>query len=173
MAIALTDRFLIVFFVVCLSVPYLYAQSQVSEKQIAVKNFQQLQPMLHTENDSVYVVNFWATWCAPCVEEIPYFERLSQTYSNEKVKVLMVSLDFPNQVDTRLIPFIEQHDMQNEVILLNDPDANSWIPKVDKNWTGAIPATLIYDKNSSMFFQKEFTFEALVDIVEGYLVSKK
>lgn len=173
MDIVLKYRFLMVAVVMYVFAPQLYAQSQVAEKQITVKNFQQLQPLLHTENDSVYVVNFWATWCAPCVNEIPHFERLPQTYGSEKVKVLMVSLDFPNEVESRLIPFIEEHNMQNEVILLNDPDANSWIPKVDKDWTGAIPATLIFDKNSSMFFQREFSFEALADIVKGFLASRK
>lgn len=169
MAIGLKNKLLIVFCIVCLSVLYLPAQDKSAKQSVDVLNFQQLQPLLHNANDSVYVVNFWATWCAPCVDEIPHFERLSQVYRNENIKILMVSLDFPNHLDSRLIPFIEQNGMQNEVVLLNDPDANNWISLVDSGWSGAIPATLIYNKNHRAFYQKEFNFETLNDVIQSFL----
>lgn len=77
----------------------------------------------------------------------------------------MVSLDFPNQLHTKLIPFIKKEEMRNEVILLDDPRSNRWIPLVDEAWTGAIPATLIYGNGFRKFYQKEFTFEELAETI--------
>lgn len=143
----------------------MFSESRRKGNHISVLNFQQLQPLLQLKNDTIYVVNFWATWCAPCIKEIPYFEQLGQKYRDENLKILMVSLDFPNQLKTRLIPFIEKEKMKNEVVLLDDPRSNHWIPLVDKNWTGAIPATLIYGKGFREFYQQEFTFSELEEIV--------
>ena len=156
----------IFFSVLFLTLPFfLFSLNKKNENEIRVMNFEQLQPLLHLENDTIYVVNFWATWCAPCIKEIPYFEELGQKYRNNKVKVLMVSLDFPKQLESRVIPFIEKRKMENEVILLDDPRSNHWIPLINKNWTGAIPATLIYGKEFREFYQQEFTFSELEEII--------
>ncbi|MBF6627229.1 MAG: TlpA family protein disulfide reductase [Proteiniphilum sp.] len=136
-----------------------------NQKAVKVVTFEQLQPLLQKENDTVYLINFWATWCAPCLKEIPSFEQLGEMYSDKKVKILMVSLDFPNQLQARLIPFIEREEMRNEVILLDDPRSNRWIPLVDEEWTGAIPATLIYGNGFSKFYQKEFTYDELEETI--------
>ncbi len=73
----------------------------------------------------------------------------------------MVSLDIPKDLHSRLIPFVEKANMHNKVLLLNDPNSNHWIPLVDENWTGVIPATLIYGNGFRHFYQQEFTFEEL------------
>ena len=146
-----------------------YSQNKLPKNSVKVKNFEQLKPLLHKQNDTLYVVNFWATWCAPCIQEIPYFEQIGQKYASQKVKVLMVSTDFPNQLQTRLLPFVEKQQMKNEVILLDDPRANRWIPQVDKDWTGAIPATLIYKKDYRKFYPREFTFEELDEVIQSLL----
>jgi len=95
------------------------------------------------KNDTTYVINFWATWCAPCVKELPYFEKLNQKYTDKKVKVILVSQDFSKQLEKKLKPFLEKNKLQSEVLVLIDPDANSWIDKVNPAWSGAIPATVI------------------------------
>jgi thiol-disulfide isomerase/thioredoxin len=124
-------------------------------------NFDGLHPFLNQKNDTVYVVNFWATWCVPCVKELPYFEKLNQKYKNEKFKMILVSLDFPKMIESRVIPFIINKNLQAEVVVLNDPDANSWIEKVAKEWTGAIPATIIYKNDKRKFYEQSFTEEEL------------
>lgn len=120
-----------------------------------------LELLLNKNDDKTYVINFWATWCKPCVEELPAFEKLYENYKDQNVEVILVSLDFKKQVATRLIPFIEKHNLQPKVFLMVDPDQNSWIPKVSTEWSGAIPATVIYNKNSRGFFEQSFTYEAL------------
>jgi thiol-disulfide isomerase/thioredoxin len=132
-------------------------------------SFDDLEPHLHFSNDTTYLVNFWASWCTPCVNEIPTFERIGEEFRDEKLKVLLVSLDFPGQIDARLMPFLEKNGINSEVLVLNDPDANRWIDRVDQGWTGSIPATLIYNREDRLFHEGEFFYEELKRIVEQKL----
>ncbi len=134
-------------------------------KDIEVMDFDTFAPRLEMDNDSVYVINFWATWCAPCVRELPAFEELNETYGGQKVKVILVSLDNPDLIDDRVIPFVERMDLQSELILLDDPNSNRWIPLVSEEWSGAIPATVIYSSSHRSFHEREFEFEELEELV--------
>ena len=129
-------------------------------------SFDDFEPHLHFSNDTTYLVNFWASWCTPCVQELPAFERIGKEYGEEKLKVLLVSLDFPKQVESRLVPFMEKHNIQSEVMVLNDPDANKWIDRVDPGWSGSLPATLIYNRDSRSFHEGTYTYDELKHIVE-------
>ncbi len=111
--------------------------------------------------ETAYVINFWATWCKPCISELPYFEALHKNYRDKNVKVVLVSLDFPKQIEKQVLPFIEKHNLQSEILLLDDPDANTWIPKVSDQWSGAIPATLFIKGSTQKFYEKSFTYAEL------------
>ncbi len=129
---------------------------------IASLNFDELQQQyFQKKTDTVYIINFWATWCKPCVKELPAFEKIASEYKDEKVKLLLVSLDFPEKKETQVIPFVKKHNIKAEVVLLADDDANSWIPKVSPVWSGAIPATIIYKNENRKFYEQSFTFEEL------------
>ena len=135
---------------------------------LEIYDFEGIKKYLTTTNDTTYVVNFWATWCAPCIKELPYFERLNSEYHQE-VSVVLVSLDFPKNYESNLQPFIKEKELQSKVLVLNDPDSNSWIPKVDESWSGAIPATLIFNKYKRQFYEKTFTYDELVTEVKQFL----
>ncbi len=140
--------------------------SQLTEAAIKVVDFNGLKPYLEKGNDTTYIINFWATWCAPCIKELPYFQQINDEFADKKLKVLLVSLDFERQIESRLIPFIKKHKVTPEVIVLSDPDSNAWINKVDQSWSGSIPATIFYNKDQRMFFEKEFTYAEIRSILE-------
>lgn len=129
-------------------------------------DFKSLEPLFKQQNDTTYVINFWATWCVPCVEELPHFEKLNKKYASQKFKMILVSLDFPNMVESRVIPFVTKKNLKAEVVLLNDPNANEWIEKVSKEWSGAIPATVIYRNSEWHFFEKSFTEASLEEEIK-------
>ncbi len=140
-----------------------------TKDSLQIFDFEGLKPFLNQQDDTIYVVNFWATWCAPCVKELPYFEKIGENYKSKNVKVLLVSLDFPRQYETKLQPFIKKHNLQSDILVLNDVDANSWIPQVNPDWSGAIPATLIYNKNKRMFYEQTFTYNDLETELNKFL----
>jgi thiol-disulfide isomerase/thioredoxin len=145
-------------------------KSQVDKvKNIKVVNFGQLEPFLHKANDTIYLVNFWATWCAPCIKELPAIEATEEKYAGNKFKVLLVSLDFSKELTSRVEPFVKSRKITSDVFLLNDPDQNNWIDKVDKNWSGEIPFTLLYGRNFRESYFHAFTTEELDSIINQKL----
>ncbi len=142
---------------------------EISADSLEVYDFEGLKTYLNREDGKTYIVNFWATWCAPCVKELPYFEQIGDNFSKETVEVILVSLDFPSKYESNLKPFIIEKKLKSKVVALNDTDSNSWIPKIDKDWSGAIPATIIYNKNKREFYEKSFTYTELEKEVKQFL----
>lgn len=141
-------------------------------RKIPVMNFKQFEPELHKKNDTVYLVNFWATWCGPCREELPAIEKVGEKYKDKKFRILLVSLDMPNQLNSRLLPFIKTNQIKSDVILLDDPRANNWIDKVDPGWSGEIPFTVIYGRDFRNTYNKSFSFKELDSIINLKLNSQ-
>lgn len=101
-----------------------------------------------SDEDTFYVVNFWATWCGPCVRELPEFDKLHQSLQNKPVKILLVSMDFKEDYPKKIARFMHKKQLQHEVIWLDETNANDFIPKIEEQWQGSIPATLLaYKKN--------------------------
>lgn len=130
------------------------------EGSIPVVNYDKFKAILeNSKDDKLYVFNFWATWCKPCVEELPYFEAINKKYDD--VEVTLVSLDFSEKLNELVIPFANKYELVSNILLLEDTRSFYWIPDVDENWSGAIPATLMFSKNGKTFYEKAFTFEEL------------
>ena len=143
---------------------------KINKDPLKVYNYNELENYLSSKDKSkTYVLNFWATWCAPCVKELPYFEELNSNYLNQNVEVILVSLDFSKQIEKKLIPFLEKRHLKSEVVVLDDVDSNIWIPKVNKDWSGAIPATVIYNKDKSFFYERSFTYNELVTELKQFI----
>lgn len=123
---------------------------------------------IQIKNDTTYVLNFWATWCIPCVAELPIFESIQKKYANGPVRIILISLDYVKKIETLLKPFLQRKKISLPVILLDEPDANKWINKVDSTWSGAIPATLIVNnqKGFRTFLEKELNFDFLDSVVK-------
>ncbi len=135
-------------------------------KKVEVVNYTQLQKQAESKtNDTLYVVNFWATWCKPCVQEMPFFEEAASKFSSQKVKIIYVSLN-----SLKELPAVEKHieakNIQNHVFLLNAGNPNDWVDKIDKTWSGSIPATIMYKGGKKVFFKEgEFTQEEINSVI--------
>lgn len=132
-----------------------------------VYDFAGLEPLLHKDDGKTYVINFWATWCKPCIEEMPYFERVNAE-RGDGVEVILVSLDMPSMWKSRLEPFVEKKGIKSQVVILDDPKQNDWIPKIDADWDGGIPATVIYNRDKRKFYGQGFTYEELNEALDGF-----
>ncbi|MDX2445396.1 MAG: TlpA family protein disulfide reductase [Bacteroidales bacterium] len=143
-----------------------FFHSFAQDSEIQVFDFQAFEPMLTSDTDTTYIINFWASWCPPCLKEMPAFEEIRQKYKNEKLKILLVSFDFPKDIEKSMLPLIKKYKIGAEVIVLDEPDANSWINKVSPEWSGSIPATLVFNPKSRNFYERSFTFHELDSIVK-------
>lgn len=133
-------------------------------------SFDELEPFLNKKNDTTYIINFWATWCGPCVKELPELEAItSKVEANKdlKTKVILVSIDFSDQYDSKLLPFIEKQGLKSQILFLDDGKTHRWIPKVDKSWSGAIPATLIYKGENRKFIEGPVTEELILETIKA------
>ncbi|WP_159023622.1 thioredoxin-like domain-containing protein [Formosa sp. L2A11] len=133
---------------------FIYGQSKKSDQDITVYNFESIEPLLYTNSDKIHIVNFWAMWCAPCVKELPILKAYEAKHPN--VEILLVSMDFPENIETDLKPFLKEKGITSKVVMLDDPDANSWIDKIDPNWSGAIPFTIIFNAEKRSFHERAF-----------------
>lgn len=135
-------------------------------QEVAVIKFPELQQKILTADAKVTVFNFWATWCGPCVKEIPFFESYA---GNPNVKIYLVSLDFEEDLE-KVKKFVAGKNLKTDVIFLNEKDYNTFMDKVSKEWTGAIPATLFVDEwGKTYFHEKAFTKEELDEKINSYL----
>ncbi|MBC7892974.1 MAG: TlpA family protein disulfide reductase [Sphingobacteriaceae bacterium] len=132
-----------------------------------------LQRLLQQPTDTVYVVNFWATWCGPCVKELPGFEQIHRAYAGKKVKVMLVSLDFAKDVGLKLLPFVRRRGLQSALFWLDGPDPNVWIDAVEPRWGGSIPATLVLrnDTHRRSFTEGELTEVQLRRLIDNQLTT--
>ena len=140
---------------------FLFSCNNSSEDAIEVVDFEGMYSKIDLSVDKTYVINFWATWCAPCVKELPYFEEVNKQSKDNNTEVILVSLDFPSQIESKLKPYLKKNKIKSKVILLEDSKINTWVPKVSERWDGGIPATLIVNSSNYNFYPKPFEKEEL------------
>ena len=128
-----------------------------------------------SSKDTLYIINFWATWCAPCVAELPEFNKLATYYEGKPVKILLVSLDFKEDHTFKLERFLERKKLTPEVVWLSDTEPNVFIPKVDDSWQGSIPATVIIHpgKRLKKFIEGSITEQEVIRIADKVLATDK
>ncbi|SDC00561.1 TlpA disulfide reductase family protein [Pedobacter soli] len=145
-----------IFLLICLSLI-----SYSLSAQVKLLTLDELDKRIAAGKDTTYVVNFWATWCAPCVAELPNFEKLRVANLKKPVKVILISVDFKSKLQKEVIPFVVKNQLKAEVFLLNETDQQKYIERVDPKWTGAIPATLFVKQKIRRFYEQEFTEKQL------------
>ncbi|MBW3467364.1 TlpA family protein disulfide reductase [Arthrospiribacter ruber] len=138
--------------------------SDQSNKELQLISFPEFEEMTNEKSDKIRIFNFWATWCAPCVKEMPYFQKVKD--EDPKLDLIFISMDDGRKPE-RVTTFMERRNVSSPVYLLNDVDYNKWIDKVDPSWSGAIPATLFVKPDGSRFFHEgEVTEEELKEMIK-------
>lgn len=120
-----------------------------------IYSLEQLQQRVLQDNDTVYVVNFWATWCGPCVKELPHFKALSKEMQDKPIKFIMMSLDAENNLD-QVNAFLAKRKISIETHLFVGGDPNIWINQLEPSWQGSIPATFLFQKNRKLSFKESY-----------------
>ena len=143
-----------------------FCLAKANAQKVSLLTTDQLNERLRQGKDTVFMVNLWATWCRPCVKELPNFEKLQKTFSAQPLKVLLLSLDFKSKLESDLKPFIKRMKIGSEVFLLNETDQQSFINKIDTSWSGNIPATLIVNtaRKRRQFVSNELTYKELLNM---------
>jgi thiol-disulfide isomerase/thioredoxin len=150
---------------------YTGTQQAIGQEFSVYDNIQQLENRISQAGNATLVINFWATWCKPCVEELPCFDELKTQNPDHDIQVLLVSLDFKSQIEKKFVPFLRNQKLQSEVVLLADQDVNTWIPKIYEDWDGAIPATVVLRNGKRKFSLGKFdSIEELNAFVQPFLV---
>ena len=110
------------------------------------------------------VVNFWATWCGPCIREIPWFEKNVALFANKKVKLLLVSIDFADEYPKGIADFAKKSGFHSQILWLNESEVEVFCSKIDKSWEGSIPVTLMVNnkKKYKQFYKQQLPEQKLV-----------
>jgi thiol-disulfide isomerase/thioredoxin len=135
-------------YVVCLLLLLGSIFFQAKAQKAEIIKLDRLQKIIENKSQNIQVINFWATWCAPCVKELPLFEKLNSEKPSD-VRITLISMDLdldPNP--EKVFKFIERKKMKAEVFLLDERNANEWIDKIETKWSGALPATLVINQKT-------------------------
>lgn len=102
----------------------------------------------------VLVLNFWATWCGPCVAEFPELVALDAKYRDKGVKFVGITADDPEDVQPKVIPFIKKHQVKFDIVQQNIEDSEQLMNQITKDWNGVIPVTVVYDKQGNLAYSR-------------------
>lgn len=140
-------------------------------QEIPKWKIEQLEAYIKNANKPI-IVNFWATFCKPCIEELPYFQRLANKYKSSGIELLLVSLDLPEAYD-KIRPFASKRDITAPIVYLDETNADKFCPKVDESWSGSIPASLFFNPITGYraFFENELS-EKEVEAQIGATIKK-
>lgn len=141
-----------------------------AQEEAKVVRLPDLMKVIESPGSGVKVINFWATWCGPCVKELPMFEKVNK--DRKDVEVTLVSMDMvidPNPA--KVHKFIARKKLASKVLILDETDQNAYIDAIDKQWSGALPATIVINsKTGKRKFVgqelKEGELEKLIDQVQ-------
>ena len=114
-----------------------------------------------SKSDTPVVITFWATYCIPCIKEIPYFQEVVKKHKDKGVKLLLVSLDFKEDYPAKVSKFATKRKFTSPIVWLDETNADYFCPKVDSAWSGVMPATLFINnkKGHRSFFEEEMPKE--------------
>ena len=120
-------------------------------------------------SDKPTIINFWATFCKPCIEELPYFQETAKKYDSAGVQLILVSLDLPQAYPKKISAFAAKNKIKAPIVFLDETNADLFCPRVDPSWSGAIPASLFV--NNKTGYKKFFEDQLSKEQVEKEIIS--
>lgn len=149
---------------------FLFSIHQFSAQEIKRIKITDLEETIRT-NDGPMIINFWATFCKPCIEELPYFQSLTKKYADKGVQLLLVSLDLEEAFPKKIAAFAGKQKISTPIVWLDEYDADYFCPKVDSSWSGAIPASLFVNPQNGYrrFFEEQLSEKKLERIITEML----
>lgn len=150
---------ILVFFVILIKTKSAFSQN------VKLVKFDELNKVINKNSKQTKAVHFWATWCKPCIEELPVLVGYSKKMSN--FELILVSLDFKKDIE-KLKSFARKNNIKQQILLLDEPDYDSWIDKISPKWSGAIPGTLIVNAKKRNFYQVSFDKDSFEKTLKHY-----
>ncbi len=149
-------------------VPELRSQTHRPVRSVEPINEQGLRQLIHERAGRILLLNVWATWCKPCVEEFPGLIRLQQTYRDSLVDIVAISVDYPDEVASKIIPFLDSLGVSFTVFVADIPKPEDLITTLNPAWSGAVPATFVFDRHGRRraFLLGRKNFEIFKDAVD-------
>jgi len=144
--------------------------TQPNNSEIKEISLGELSEIINKRNGKGLLVNIWATWCLPCKEEFPGLIKLSNQYE-DKIDVVGISIDYPDEVESKIYPFLNEFQVSFINYVNGEKDAEEFIHFLNVEWSGAIPATFVYNSNGNQveFFIGKKSFEELEEVVLNYI----
>ncbi len=106
------------------------------------------------------LVNFWATWCGPCVIEFPELMRIHRMYRQRDFELVTVAAHYPDEKEDAL-KFLQKQQASNRNLIFGDTDKHKLIEAFDPEWSGALPFTLLIDPAGEVLYRQEGEIDAL------------
>jgi len=152
-----------------------FVATAASAQDIPKWKISQLEQLI-SQTDKPTIINFWATFCVPCIEELPYFQKAANQHQSDSVQVILVSLDLEDAYPKKIKTFASKLKISAPIVFLDETNADVFCPAVDKDWSGAIPATLFINNKTGYrkFIEDQLTAEQLDKEIKALVdVSKK
>lgn len=163
------------YLLIFISLLFLSCSSDQKKTQIKeIIDFEQYKKLIAENNNKFLVVNFWATWCKPCVEELPHFMEVNTSFEdNPQYKMILVSLDKADVLLTGLSEVAQKLNLSTDLYILNDNTRmNDWIPAIDSSWSGSIPATVFYQNGIKKdFVEGQLNKSTLTQKIKNYCIT--
>ncbi|WP_128548012.1 redoxin family protein [Larkinella soli] len=148
-----------------------WAQRPVTIEDIDVAG---LRKLIKNDSDKLRLINVWATWCGPCVQEFPEFITIDRMYRDRDFELITVSADKPDK-KAKALEFLKKKEASNKNYLFSSEDKYALIEAVDPNWPGALPYTILVEPGGKIVYSKQGTIDVLEmkrRIVENRLIGR-
>ena len=158
--------------ILILALAILFAYDGIAQSIEKVK-ITELEKLIN-ESRTPLVINFWATFCKPCIAEMPDLIAEVEAHKTDSVKLVLVSLDLEEAYPSKIKTFLTSRKIRHRVVWLDEFNADYFCPKIDTTWSGSIPATLFVNNKTGYrkFLEQQLSAKSLKKEFEEMVLSR-